>query len=49
MNSLKIAMQSGEPLLIEPNKAAMIAERSAELLASVKQDQAGTRLQDPQL
>ncbi|CAB4147260.1 SppA Periplasmic serine proteases (ClpP class) [uncultured Caudovirales phage] len=44
MNSLKIAMQSGEPLLIEPNKAAMIAERSADLLASIKQDQAGAEM-----
>lgn len=41
MNSLKIAMQSGEPLLIEPNKAHQIAERSADLLANIKQDKAG--------
>lgn len=44
MNSLKIALQSGEPLLIEPTKAAMIADRSAELLTNIKQDKAGAEM-----
>jgi signal peptide peptidase SppA len=44
MNSLKIAMQSGEPLLIDPAQAQQIAERSSELLANIKQDKAGAEM-----
>jgi signal peptide peptidase SppA len=44
MNSLAYAIQSGEPLLINPIEAKVISDRASEVLASIKDNKAGVEM-----